>query len=146
MGFLITIIFFGGYRVSDKDMSPAFKPGDYIFINRFKSPDVGDVVLIKSPLQSEKQYLVRVVAEAGSVVKIDQKKVFVNGEVVSFPFTSSDPRIFTAEQTGRDTYAEKIVPEEELFVIGDNWDYSFDSRYFGVISEDLVQGVVFLKM
>lgn len=146
IGFLITVIFFGSYRVSDKNMSPALEPGDYIFINRFKSPSVGDVVLIKSPVQEGRFYLSRVAAVGESSVRIENKVLYVNESPSDIKFFSDDSRIFPGEKTARDNMPRKLVPKDSVFVIGDNWDYSYDSRYFGQISNDNIKGVVFLKI
>ncbi|MBN2436838.1 MAG: signal peptidase I [Spirochaetes bacterium] len=146
IGFLITVIFFGAYRVSDKNMSPVLEPGDYIFINRYKSASVGDVVLVKSPVQEDRFYLSRVVAVGESSVRIEKKVLYVNDAPSDIKFYSKDSRVLPGEKTERDNMSHKPVSKDTVFIIGDNWDYSYDSRYFGPISTENIKGVVFLKI
>ena len=80
-------------------------------------------------------YIKRIVAIAGDSVKIENGKVIVNAHLVFEPYV--------LEKNNRSLYsqsmAEKMLPEDTLFVMGDNSDNSYDSRLIGAISiEDVI--------
>ena len=59
--------------------------------------------------------------------------------------SSSDSRIFPEDFNHRDNMPLIKINKGEIFVVGDNYDYSFDSRDFGAISEELIIGRMIYK-
>ena len=83
------------------------------------------------------QYIKRVIAIEADVIKGENKNIYLNGQMIHEPYV----------QHSRDEIVKKLdnfgpitVPEDALFVMGDNRDESFDSRFFGVVSLDKVEG------
>ncbi len=109
----------------------------------------GEVVVVKPPLETKRnEWLKRVVALEGDVVEIREDRMFVNGEVVLAEYgrhpAERDPpngEKYRSSPTGS-TQAPVAVPAGTVFVIGDNWENSMDSRHFGPIPLESIVGIV----
>ena len=90
-----------------------------------------------------KDFIKRVVGLPGDTVEIRGKKVYVNGKAIDDPHA-----YFEGEGGGgiqiRDDYGPKKVTENHVFVMGDNRDKSYDSRFWGYVNLDDVKGKAFL--
>ena len=106
----------------------AYEPGD---------PDYGDVVAFLLPEDETKLFIKRVIAKPGDLVAIENKRVFVNGA----PIGDSHARHGdTAFQTRRDSMPAMTVAPDAYFVLGDNREESYDSRFFGTIPKNNILG------
>lgn len=110
----------------------------------FRSVERGDVVVVEVPVDRQTPYLKRVVALPGDTVLVRDKRLYVNGRPASEPrgLQHADGRLFPqgVTQSGayeglgnRDNFGPLVVPSGEAFLMGDNRDYSFDSRFFGPV-------------
>jgi len=108
----------------------------------FQSPQVGEVVVFKYPIDPQKIYVKHCLAVAGQVVEIRNKVVYVDGvRQIDSPFSKYiDARIFSADTAERDNYGPAQVPPGAIFVVGDNRDNSRDSRHWGFLPLELVVG------
>ena len=80
-------------------------------------------------------------AVGGESIEIVNKKVFINGKLIEEPYVvHSDPRIIPKALRPRDNYGPSLVPEGLLFVLGDNRDQSYDSRFWGYVEKAAVKG------
>jgi signal peptidase I len=148
------------FKIPSGSMIPTLQIGDHILVNKlaygvrmpflerylieYKQPQRGDVVVFIFPEDSSKDFIKRVVGVAGDNVEVRDKKVYINGKIVDDPhahFEGDDPQ--SAGMTGRD-YGPKTVPDNHVFVMGDNRDRSYDSRFWGYVSLDAVRGKAFL--
>jgi signal peptidase I len=105
-------------------------------------PAPGDLLVFRYPADPRRTYLKRCVAVEGQQVEIRDKVVLVDGVRAPVPALAknADPRIFAAGKSPRDHLASRRVPPGQLFVLGDNRDYSRDSRSWGFLPRDLVVG------
>lgn len=144
-GFLFTRIFFTHITVSDESMEPNFSTGERVIVLKVSSPKKGDVVLIKSPVEDGRVLLKRVVAEENDLVEIKNKTIYINNIEFkpSWKVKSLDKRVFTAEFSNRDNMPPVKIKRKEFFVIGDNLDFSFDSRNFGATASGSIIGKLF---
>lgn len=103
-----------------------------------EGPSVNDIVLFLWPGDEKTNYIKRCVAGPGDLVDIRQKQVYVNGEPAELPATVKhiDDRIVE----GRDNFGPFKVPDDCYFMMGDNADDSYDSRYWGPVEKSLLIG------
>jgi signal peptidase I len=117
----------------------------------FRSVKRGDVVVVEVPVDERTPYVKRVVATGGQTVEVRSKRLYVNGEHIPDPPNARhvDPGVFPYgfDQRGildghgnRDNFGPYVVPEGHVFLMGDNRDNSFDSRYFGPVPEEDIIG------
>jgi signal peptidase I len=124
----------------------------------------GDVVVFKFPYQDHTHYVKRVIGLPGDRVKIVNEKVYVNGKLLPEPYVVHDPTQydpFGANFPPTDPYilqgaavlpqwaavissyiknGELVVPPGHYFVMGDNRDHSWDSRYWGFVRRNAIMG------
>jgi signal peptidase I len=133
------------YNIPAGSMLPTIQIGDDIFVNRltykFYAPKPGDLVVFPLPQKPKIEFLKRIVAVGGDKVKIRNKKLYVNGVEEKGPYVEyTDNRILKEKTSPRDNLGPVTVPRGSVFVIGDNRDNSYDSRFFGFINQDQIQG------
>ena len=170
------------FRIPSGSMLPTLQIGDFILVNKFKygiripivdnkvfelgSPDYGDVMVFKYPIDRGVNFIKRVVGLPGDTIAYTDKKLFVNGKEVSQDVigsyvieTNASRRNETTrlnESFGRDeshnilidenrwsSNMEFLVPEGHYFVMGDNRDYSNDSRFWGFVPDENLIGKAF---
>ncbi|MCP4715214.1 MAG: signal peptidase I [Deltaproteobacteria bacterium] len=151
------------FKIPSGSMEPTLLIGDHILVNkfifgikipfidkkalRFTSPERGDVVVFIYPGDPSKDYIKRVVGIAGDTIKIRNKRVYINDKPASdehafFSDTKSHEQWRVAPH--RDNYGPITVPKDSLFVMGDNRDKSYDSRFWGFVNVNKVKGQAFL--
>ncbi len=117
-------------------MDPALHDGDRIFINReFERLERGDIVVFYHPLDHRKSFIKRVIGVPSDKVEVRRKgKVIVNGKELAEPYVQR-------EQLQR-LWRNKVivVPPNSFYVMGDNRDYSNDSRDWGPLPRKLIYG------
>jgi len=149
------------FKIPSGSMKQTLQIGDHILVNKFiygvkmpfvdkvvipvKDPRRGEIVVFKFPEDPDKDFIKRVVGVAGDEIKIHNKKVFVNGKPLNHDFgIYVDPRIFPPSAEPRDNFGPITVPPNALFVMGDNRDQSYDSRYWGFVDLSAVKGKAFI--
>ncbi len=132
------------FWVPSGSMLPTIQIGDHIFVNKLaytvrmpltetpitevQPPQRGDVVVFVSPRDPKTDLIKRVIGIPGDTIEIKKKKLYVNGEEVSDEHAHfEEPPI----KTKRDFHPPVTVPEGKFFVMGDNRDRSYDSRFWG---------------
>jgi signal peptidase I len=149
------------FKIPSGSMIPTLQIGDHILVNKlaygirvpfwghylvdFGKVQRGDVVVFIFPEDRSKDFIKRVVGVAGDTVEVRGKKIYINGQQVEDPyahFEGDDPQNILP--ASRDDYGPTKVPENHLFVMGDNRDRSYDSRFWGFVNLDDVRGKAFL--
>ncbi len=148
------------YHIEQSSMENTLFPGDTVLGNKFlygiripftdirlppvREPRPGDIVVLDSPIEEGVRLVKRVVAVAGQTVEIRDKQLYVDGRPQSLPGEGKyvDERILPGALSSRDNLSPVKVPPGQLFVMGDNRDVSLDSRGWGFLDRDLVQGRV----
>lgn len=125
-------------RVEGQSMEPNLHNNQRLIIEkityRFHSPSRGDIVVIRRP--QPEPLIKRVIGLPGETVEIRDGKVFINGEPLDEPYL---------DQPTLGTMPPRLVPEEHVFVLGDNRNASNDSRAFGMVSFDDIIGRAWLR-
>ncbi len=149
------------FKIPSGSMKETLLIGDHILVNKFlygvklpfgsatiipyKEPQQGDIVVFKFPEDPDKDFIKRVVGVAGDVVEGRDKKIFVNHEPLNHDYgIHKDSRIVPGNIQPRDNFGPLVVPEKSLFVMGDNRDHSYDSRFWGFVNLKSVRGKAFL--
>jgi len=123
-------------RVESISMEPNLYAGDFVLVNKAvyffsKLPQRGDVIVFRYPLNPDATpYIKRVIGLPGDQVNIEGGKVFVNDEQLTEPYLDQ----------GTTRGGDWTVPENQLFVMGDNRANSSDSRTWGFVPMELVIG------
>ena len=121
-------------RVENVSMLPTLEPGEFLLVNRVAyklgEPKIGDVVIFHAPGVDDMDYIKRLIGRPGDVVRIEDGIVYVNDQPLYEPYIAQAP-----------SYAGTwVVPEGEVFVLGDNRNNSSDSHLWGFIPEDDIVG------
>lgn len=125
-------------RVDSFSMEPTLFQGDYVVVNKLSykigSPKRGDVVVFRYPPNPNEQYIKRVIGIPGDQVHISDGKVVVNDNLLTESYLS------VSTKSGGDW----VVPEDSLFVMGDNRNNSSDSRVWGMVPFENLVGKAFV--
>ncbi len=134
-------------QVKGASMEPSFYDGDYILTSRitykFRSPQRGDVIVLKAPSNPDIEYIKRIIGLPGDTILIKNGDVFVNGRLLNEDYISAKTNTWDGGcvQEG----VPYKVDQGDLFVMGDNRPRSSDSREFCEIPEQSVIGQVFYR-
>lgn len=135
------------HQVSGNSMVPNFHNGDYILTNklaaRFSTFQRGEVIILKSPQDSNKVFIKRIIALPNESVRIQSGRVYVNGQPL--PESYLPPGVITEDGTFIGEGEEIIIPQGQYFVLGDNRPASSDSREFGPIRKETIVGQAWLR-
>ena len=129
------------FYIPSESMVPTLEVGDRVFVNKFiyhfREPERGDIVVFRSVEGDEEDLIKRVVAVSGDEVAVEDGRLLVNGEPQSEPYLN---RAFPPDES---SYGPTRVPEGEVFVMGDNRANSRDSRFFGPVPLENIEGEAF---
>jgi signal peptidase I len=124
-------------RVDGSSMEPSLHSGEFVIVNRLAyklgEPEYGDVVVFHFPGDPDQEYIKRIIGLPEDVVRVQDGKVLVNNQIIDEPYIAASPRY----------QGEWRVPEEHVFVLGDNRNNSSDSHNFGAVPNVNVVGKAF---
>jgi signal peptidase I len=134
-------------QVKGASMEPTFQSGDYIITSKitykFKKMERGDVVVFNSPKNPNIEYIKRIIGLPGDKVMVKDGEVYVNDQILPETYISTKTNLW---EGGFLKEGEPIiVPDNYLFVMGDNRPRSSDSREFGPIPISSIVGKVIYR-
>lgn len=140
LSLLIITFVVQAFYIPSGSMEPTLQVDDRILVSKFSyrlgSIERGDVIVFHYPLNPGKDFVKRVVALGGETVELRDGVVLINGT----PITELYPTALAGgDRACTSNYGPQKIPEEQLFVLGDNRCNSEDSRFFGFVP---VQNVV----
>ncbi len=161
LALLIRTFVVQAFKIPSGSMEPTLLVGDHILVNKFiygtelpfshkrilaeRAPRGGDVIVFEYPGDTSKDFIKRVVGTPGDVVVEKNKVVYVNGKRTADFFTEhTDADVKPGNIDPRDNFGPVVVPPGEYFVMGDNRDESYDSRYWGFVPMKYIKGEAFV--
>jgi signal peptidase I len=143
---LVRTFLLAHFVVDGTSMLTTLDTGDRVFVNklsyRLHEPNRGDVVVLHQiGGSSERDLIKRVIALPGEEIEIQSCEVTIDGRRLDEPYL--DPTIVTPGNCGGD-YGPTVVPDDSVFVMGDNRAGSSDSRALGPIHESDLVGRAFV--
>lgn len=150
------------FKIPSGSMEDTLAIGDHLLVSKFiygtkipfvdtrvltvRVPRQGDVIVFEYPEDPSKDFIKRVVGVPGDVVEGKDKKVYVNGKHYENPHeVHKEKDIIPKEMNPRDTFGPLTVPADSYFVMGDNRDRSYDSRFWKFVRRDQIKGLAFIK-
>ena len=149
------------YKIPSSSMEDTLLVGDFLIANKFiygaqiplfgwrlpalDDPEQGDVIIFKWPGDGVTNYIKRCIAVEGQKVEIVDKVLYIDGVEFTNPEMSkfTDDRIRPrpgVKDNSRDNWGPYVVPNDCYFMMGDNRDNSYDSRFWGPVKRDLILG------
>jgi signal peptidase I len=136
---LIVTFGFQVARVEGLSMAPTLDDQDRLIVNklvyRLSSPRRSDIVMLYYPLNPDKSFVKRVIAEEGDQVRIVDGRVYVNDVPVPDDYVPEEYR-------SHDDWGPQVIPEGYYFVMGDHRNNSSDSRHWGMVPKKYIIGKV----
>src|SRR3990167_3013555 len=142
MDILETIVFIGSLfivvylfimapnQVKGASMEPSFYSGEYILTSKitykFRKPHRGDVVVFKSPKNPDVDYIKRIIGLPGDTITIRDGEIYVNEVLVNENYISAKTNLWEGGYVQEGLTI--TIPQDQLFVMGDNRPRSSDSR------------------
>ncbi len=168
LALIIRTFLFQAFKIPSGSMLDTLLIGDHLLVNKFiygtrlpfsderylaiRNPQRGDIIVFEFPDDKDKSYfqrrdfIKRIIGEPGDKIEIRNKKVYVNNELYDIPQeVHKDSQLVPAIASPRDFAGPIQVPEGNYFVMGDNRDYSYDSRFWGFVPENKIKGSAFIK-
>ncbi len=150
------------FKIPSGSMKPTLLVGDHILVNKFlygikipfinktlipvSDPKRGDVIVFIYPVDPDKDFIKRVIGLPGDKIEMSGKKVLINGKPYDdkHGFYSNLGRTTDAKVGENSHFGPVTVPEGHLFVMGDNRNHSYDSRFWGFVPLSSVKGKAFI--
>jgi signal peptidase I len=151
------------FTIPSGAMLPTLQIGDHILVNKFvygprleipltqmslgrlpglRQPRRGDVVVFVWPKDRSKDFIKRVVAVDGETIEVRNRQVFIDGKAWDDPHATWTMQRSVGGGAG-DNFGPYTVPKDHVFVMGDNRDQSYDSRFWGPVPISDIKGRAF---
>jgi len=137
---LAVVLYFGinalsaRVRVDGFSMNPTLQNGEYVLVSRlaykFNIPQRGDIIVFSFPIDQEQDLIKRVIGLPGETVSVQQNQVLIDGVPLEEPYIAQAP-LYSGTW---------VVPEGQLYVLGDNRNDSKDSHQWGLLPIENVIG------
>lgn len=151
--FLVRLVVLN-FRVDGVSMAPNLHNEQMLLVNRnayrsvavngteyfpFDPPERGDVIVFDPPNESDKPYIKRIIGLPGEEITFGDGRVFVDGELLAEDYINDRTRC------GQRDTCDVVVPEDSVYVLGDNRGNSSDSRVFGPVPIENIIGKAWLS-
>ncbi len=161
LALIIRTFIVAAVKIPSGSMIPTLQIGDQLLVSKFSygikipyvmktivpvgEPRREDIIVFIYPQDRTKDFVKRVIGLPGDAVEIRNKQLYLNGK----PYRDAhgfhtDPLIIPGAMQPRDNFGPVSVPPGSLFVMGDNRDFSADSRFWGFVEQKDVLGKAFM--
>lgn len=121
-------------RVENISMKPTLQPGEFILVNKlaYRLGDLGhgDIIVFHYPQNPAEDYIKRIIGLSGDLIRVENGSVYVNGQALEESYIAAPPGYS----------GEWKVPENSVFVLGDNRNQSSDSHSWGFVPVENIIG------
>lgn len=151
LALFVRTFFVQAFRIPSESMEDTLLVGDFLFANKLvygpklpfvdlrlpaiRDPKPGDIIIFKYPNDPKIDYIKRCVAVEGQTVELVDNKLYVDGVMQDEEFSKY---VFGSRPDRR--FGPFKVPEDHVFMMGDNRDNSADSRAWGPVDKKLISG------
>lgn len=157
IAFFVRTFVIQAYKIPSGSMKPTLLIGDHLLVTKFNygvklpllrstliplgKPKRGDIVVFIYPEDRSKDFIKRMVGLPGDTIEIRDKRVFINGIAWKDSHGKHlDDLVIPGAVQPRDNFGPVTVPEDSYFVMGDNRDESYDSRFWGFVRQPDILG------
>jgi signal peptidase I len=151
---LAIILYFGisfavqAVHVEGLSMYATLDDNDYLIANkidyRLHPPERGDIVILRPPTNNSTDFIKRIIGLPGERVLIRSGFVYINGHKLDEPYL---PEAWVNDANWPDNSSQgQVMGPNEYFVMGDNRNRSQDSRFFGPITRDRIDGKAWFRI
>jgi signal peptidase I len=150
---LAVILYFGisfavqAVHVEGLSMFATLDNDDYLIANkidyRLHAPERGDIIILRPPTNNSTDFIKRIIALPGERLLIRSGFVYINGHKLNEPYLPEEwvnQNNWPADPNG------EVIPPNQYFVMGDNRNRSQDSRFFGPIARDRIDGKAWFRI
>ncbi len=155
LAFFIRSFVVQAFKIPSGSMLQTLQIGDHLLVSKFsyglkipftnkmivdrEGPKFQDVIVFEFPEDPSKDFIKRVIGLPGDTIEIKDKEVFRNGQKLQESYIQHTD---TAHKSvpRRDIFGPIKVPEGKYFVMGDNRDESYDSRFWGFVEKNKIEG------
>jgi signal peptidase I len=142
----IRYFIFQPFFVQGISMEPSFSNGDYLIVDeityRFRDPQRGEVIIFKYPKNPSQRYIKRIIGLPGETIEVKEGQVAIIDDGRRTMLDESNYLPDSLETSGN---IKVSLLEDEYFVLGDNRNFSSDSRRWGALPEKNIVGKVYLR-
>ncbi|MBJ6727417.1 signal peptidase I [Geomesophilobacter sediminis] len=159
---VVRYCFVEAFKIPSGSMEDTLLIGDHLFVNkmvygiklpfsdkrilRIHAPERGDIMVFQFPEDRSKDFIKRVIGVPGDQVEVRDKQVFVNGVPYRNPHeVHKESGIIPRDAAPRDNFGPVRVPAGSYFMMGDNRDRSYDSRFWGFVTDSDIKGKAMIK-
>ena len=148
------------FKIPSGSMLPTLQVGDHLLVNKFlygiripftgtrllpfKAPAHDDVIVFIYPQDRTKDFIKRIKGIPGDTIEVKNKVVYINGADDRRPARGLRQDAGPMARAPRDNFGPFVVPEGQVFVMGDNRDHSHDSRFWGTVPMEDILGKAFI--
>ena len=165
LALFIRTFFVQAFKIPSGSMEETLLIGDHILVSKFaygthipneipflniklfddiiffpKQPERGDIIVFKYPKDEKRDFIKRVIGIPGDLLEVRHQKVFINGKSYKAHHARHTESPSDSSLVPRDDFGPVLVPDNHLFMMGDNRENSQDSRYWGFLDINKVRG------
>ena len=165
LALFIRTFFVQAFKIPSGSMEETLLIGDHILVSKFaygthvpneipflniklfddiiffpKQPERGDIIVFKYPKDEKRDFIKRVIGIPGDLLEVRHQKVFINGKPYEDRHARHTESPSDSSLVPRDDFGPVLVPDNHLFMMGDNRENSQDSRYWGFLDINKVRG------
>lgn len=138
---ILRTFFFATYEVEGKSMMPTLQNGNLVVVNKVNELERGDIVVFHT--ESNKDFVKRIIGLPGDTVFYKDNILYINNKAYKELYLKENE--LTENFSLKEITGQTVVPEDSVFVLGDNRTNSYDSRYFGFVNKKNIIGTLNLR-